>query len=202
MGPPACHAPPDAGPPRDAFKAPHCLGPRGGLRLTVRMYLGDVPPIPVLLVALRDAGGDGTLQLLDGCLVAGRDHVASALAAARRARAADAAQAKDPGLELLRRAAGERQIQKALVFLGVKPGNARLVAAVPLAEGADTAADALAKRLNWRRDDTLLEAEAREGGVAALLDAWSVGEAERAVVPRARWKDLVLERVALTDAWK
>lgn len=159
-----------------------------------RAYEGVVPPIDVLLAALKQEGTKA--QLFDATRVAGHDHLAAALAMAERAAQRGESGARDPGLEFLRYLAGERQIGKALAAMGLRPGRA-VVGALVLDGGAGL--DRVAGRFGWRRDDALLDPAAR-GGADGVLDAWGVDPAERASVPRPL--DLVLERVALTDAWK
>ena len=162
--------------------------------MSFRAYVGDVPSVETLLAALKEEGAKA--QLFDATRVAGADHLAAARAMAERALARGESGARDPGLEFLRFLAGERQIGKALAAMGLRPGPA-VVGAYVLDDGA--ALDRVAARFGWRRDDALLDPAAR-GGADAVLDAWGVGAAERAAVPRPL--DLVLERVALTDAWK
>lgn len=162
--------------------------------MTFRAYEGEVPTIDVVLSALKQEGAKA--QLFDAARVAGHDHLAAALAMAERAAARGGSGARDPGLEFLRFLAGERQIGKALAVMGLKPGRA-VVGALVL--GAPDALDRVAARFGWRRDDALLDPKARQGD-DAVLDLWGIAPAERALVPRPL--DLVLERVALTDAWK
>ncbi|HEX2021832.1 MAG TPA: KEOPS complex subunit Cgi121, partial [Candidatus Thermoplasmatota archaeon] len=103
--------------------------------------------------------------------------------------------ASDLATETLVYAAGERQIGRALEKMGLKEG-ARGIAAVAWGPEAEAALDALAAERGWVRDDATLD------GTDAKLDAWGIGAEERAVVPRERWGDLVLERVALVDVLK
>lgn len=159
-----------------------------------RAYEGEVPPIEVLLAALREEGAKA--QLFDATRVAGADHLAAALAMSERAAARGESGARDAGLDFLRFLAGERQIARALAAMGVRPGRG-VIGAFVMDDGG--ALDRVAARFAWQREDALLEPEAR-GGLEHVLDAWGIPLAERAAVPRP--VDLVLERVALTDAWK
>ena len=128
------------------------------------------------------------VQLLRADRVYGADHLRHAAALAARAIAEGRARTNDVATETLLYAAGERQIGKALAFLGIVEG-VRAVAAVSWGPAWTPPA-------GWTRDDAALD------GGPAVLDAFGIGEAERAMLPRERWGDLVLERVALTDAWK
>jgi len=127
------------------------------------------------------------VQLLRADRIYGVDHLRHAAALAARAFAEERARSADVATETLLYAAGERQIGKALAFLGLEEG-ARAVAVVAFASWVPPA--------TWTRDDGAL------AGGAHVLDAFGIGATERAMLPRERWGDLVLERVALTDVLK
>ena len=50
--------------------------------------------------------------------------------------------------------------------------------------------------LRWIRDDDAI------AGGTQVLDAFGIGEVERSMLPRERWVELVMERVALADVLK
>lgn len=153
-----------------------------------RAYRGEVRDLPALVARIRGQ----PFQLLRADRVYGADHLRHAAALAARALAQRRARSADLATETLVYAAGERQVQRALAFLGLHEG-AREIAAVAW----DAAAlDALARGEGWTRDDALLEGDER------ALDAFGIGEAERGMLPRARWGELILERVALSDVLK
>lgn len=152
-----------------------------------RAYSADIRDVPALVKRIPPH-----VQLLRADRVYGRDHLALAAQLAGRAIAEGRGRSTELATETLVYAAGERQIGKALAFLGLHEG-ARGVAAVAW----DPAAlDVLAKREGWQREDALLE------GDESVLDAFHVSSAERALFPPERWGDLILERVALTDVLK
>lgn len=154
----------------------------------VRSYHGEVRELPALLARVRGA----PLQLLRADRVYGADHLRHAAQLAARAVAEGRSRSADLPTETLVYAAGERQVHKALAMLGLAPGM-RAIAVVAW----DTAAlDALARDEGWTRDDALLD------GDAAVLDAFGVSLEERAMLPRERWVELILERVALVDVLK
>ena len=130
------------------------------------------------------------LTLLRADRVYGRDHLLHAAALAERAVAEGRARSADVQTETLLYAAGERQIGKALDFLGLRDG----MDAVAVVAWSDP--EPLARALGWTRDDAVLE------GGPSVLDAFGVGEEERAMLPPERWAELVLEKVALTDVLK
>lgn len=128
--------------------------------------------------------------LLRADRVYGPDHLAHAAALAARAVGEGRARSADVATETLLYAAGERQIQKALDLVGLREGT-RGVAVVSWADFAP-----VARELGWTREDAVLE------GDAGVLDAFGVTAEERAMFPRERWGDLILERVALVDVLK
>jgi KEOPS complex subunit Cgi121 len=132
------------------------------------------------------------IQLLRADRVCGRDHLLHAARLAARAIAENRARTADLPTETLLYAAGERQVGKALTFLGLHPGTTAIAAVAWNKE----ALDALAHAEGWTRDDTLLE------GGPAVLDAFNIPAEERAMLPPERRDELILERVALVDVLK
>jgi KEOPS complex subunit Cgi121 len=153
----------------------------------IHAYRGKVGDVKALL-----ARAPRNVQLLRADRVYGRDHLLLAARLAAKALAQDRARSVDLPTETLLYAAGERQVGKALAFLGLQPGTIA-IAAVAWDPGA---LDAFARAEGWARDDALL------AGGPAVLDAFGVGAEERAMLPPSRWDELILERVALTDVLK
>lgn len=154
----------------------------------VRGYRGDVGDVRALLA------GAPRVQPMRADRIHGADHLRLAALLADRAVAQGRARSADLATETLLYAAGERQVGRALERLGLEPGAARAVALVAWADAADV--DAWAARAGWTRDDEVLD------GDDSVLEAFGIGADERALVPRERWGDLVLERVALVDVLK
>jgi KEOPS complex subunit Cgi121 len=163
----------------------------------VRGYVAPhgVGDVRALLAALRDheATHAARIQPLRADRVHGEDHLRLAALLARRAVDGGRARAADLSAETMLYAAGERQVSRALEKMGLRP-ETREVAVV--AWGRGDAVDAWAAACGWRRDDAVL------AGDDAVLDAFGVTAEERALVPREKWGDLVLERVALVDVLK
>ena len=162
---------------------------------TLRAYQATVGDVPSLLRRLAQARGALPVQLLRADRVHGADHLRLAAMLAARALAEGRARAADLPTETLLYAAGERQVGKALAFLGLAEG-VQGVAALAWGAEAEAALDAFAVAEGWTRDDGLL------AGGPDVLDAFGVTAEERAMFPRSRWGDLVLERVALVDVLK
>lgn len=165
--------------------------------VAVRAWRAEVRDVPALLARLRahaEASG-APIQLVRADRVHGAQHLRHAARLAALALAQGRSRASDLPTETLLYAAGERQIGKAIAALGLEAGAAG-VAAVAWGPRAEAALDAWAAQEGWARDDALLE------GDRSVLDFFGVTPEERAVVPPARWGDLVLERVALVDVLK
>ena len=154
----------------------------------LRAYRGAIDDLPALVARIRGQ----PYQLLRADRVYGADHLRHAARLAARAIERDRARGADLATETLLYAAGERQVHKALALLGLAT-DTRAIAAIAWDEAA---LDALAHDEGWSRDDALLE------GDESVLDAFGVSDAERAMIPRARWGDLILEKVALLDVAK
>lgn len=155
----------------------------------IRGYRGQVRDLPALLA--RVAALPAPVQLLRADRVYDADHLRHAAALAARAFAEGRARTGAIGTETLLYTAGERQIGRALAFMGLQEGTTA-IAALSWGEGLDP----LAAAEGWVRDDAVL------AGDAAVLDAFGITETERAMLPPERWGDLVLERVALVDVLK
>ena len=158
----------------------------------VRGYRGSVPDVRALVDRVRELGAP--VQLVRADRVYGRDHLLLAAELAARAVAEGRARANDVATETAVYAAGERQIGRALAFIGLTR-DVDEIAAVVWDDGGD-ALDTLASEMGWARDDAVLDGDARS------LAAFGVSDVERAMLPPARWGDLVLERVALVDVLK
>lgn len=152
----------------------------------VRGYRAQVADVRALVT--RAAG----VTLVRADRVYGRDHLLHAASLAKRAVEQGRARSADVATETMLYAAGERQIHKAIARMGLAEGM-RHVAAVSIEPGR---LDELAMQERWIRDDAVMD------GGEAVLDAFGITEKERAMVPRERWQDLVLERVALVDVLK
>lgn len=154
----------------------------------IRAYHATIRGLPALLARVRGQ----PIQLLRADRVYGADHLRHAASLATRAIAQGRARSVDLATETLLYAAGERQVHKAIAILGLVEGTTGIAAVA----WDDAALDAVAREQGWARDDALLD------GSEATLDALGISAAERAMVPRARWSDLVLEKVATVDVLK
>ncbi len=135
--------------------------------------------------------------LFDADRLTGRDHVEAALRHAWRSWAGGEPIANSIEMEALLYAAGTRQCQTASSF-GIHPGeNRSYIAVCPPAPGIR---DRLAGLVRFVDDDP--EEEIDPAKRARLADLFSITPEEVAVVGEARFRDLVLERVALLDVYR
>lgn len=134
--------------------------------------------------------------LFDADRLAGRDHVEAALRHACRSWTGGEAIANSLEMEALLYAAGTRQCQVASSF-GIHPGeNRSYVAVCPPAPGVR---DRLASLLRFVDED---REEIDPAKRARLADLFSITPEEVAVVGEERFRELVLERVALLDVYR
>ena len=135
-------------------------------------------------------------QAMDAEAVCGREHAVSALLHASRAHAAGRGLARTLGTEWALCVAGVRQVGVALERVGVRKGTATFAIMLSFEGDAMPPEEAVAAFLRGtglERDDSVLAP--KEGALRRL----GVGDAELRAVPRERWTDLALERVALLD---
>lgn len=187
-----------------------------------RVVLDTAPPeeataarrfagVDALVDHLAAVGADHgvVVQALDAGLVAGHDHLESAVAHANRAVARGEAVADDRGVEVLCYAAGVRQIDRALE-LGVDPGPGVRDVVVVVDEGR-VGVPATQAPLGGPGDEAAAAAAVAEALVPAstlgtatadaLAERFDVTDAERAATD-ASLETLVRERVALLDVRK
>jgi KEOPS complex subunit Cgi121 len=142
-----------------------------------------------------------TIQAIDADLVVSHKHLVFAAEKALAAFGEGRNVAKNPGLEILRYASGERQIGRALA-MGVSP-TTRRIALVVVGEKQNGSrapsfpdADELATVIE---PDGLLEIAFDP---KAVRETFHITDDEITAVGEGRIPDLVLERVALVDTYR
>lgn len=152
---------------------------------------GEIASVDAFLARLQKEAGrrDLEVQAFDADMVFGEDHLRTALEHADRAFRRGTNRASQRLVEVLRYAAGERQIAAALEKMGVKEGGSEVVLLVRGEEDVE----GLVGALGLERDDRLI------AGQTERLVAYGITEEEARTVPPERVFDLVLERVALVD---
>jgi KEOPS complex subunit Cgi121 len=143
------------------------------------------------------------IQALDAAVVYGKDHLISATKHAQRAFEQGTNTTNSLALEILLYAAGERQIQKAIIKMGVKKGK-QGVAFVLIDElkrksdkkTYDSIVDKLLRVFYLTPDDKVLE------GDQDTLKRFGITDQELLTLPENKYGDLILEKVALVDVIK
>lgn len=144
------------------------------------------------LEALREAQDRQgcVIQAMDASVMVSEQHAALAAEKAARAFAEKRNVAKDQGLEILRYASGQRQIERAL-SMGVSEASER-VALIVMENGTSLDVSDIIDLDDagpcWSRE--------------AVKEAFEIGDTEIEAAGEERIPDLVLERVALTDAYR
>ena len=149
-----------------------------------------------LISAVRElsAASGCIIQAFDADLVVSERHIRFAAEKALEAFSRERNIAKDPGMEIMRYASGERQIERAF-FMGVGPGTRRIALAIATANGT---------RLP---DEEELSRLIRPDGMgarlspSAVMKEFNISETEISLVGEQRIEDLVIERVALVDTY-
>jgi KEOPS complex subunit Cgi121 len=139
---------------------------------------------------------DMVAQVLDANAVCGRDHLESAFLHAERAMVKGSNLARTMLIEWVLCAAGVRQVDVAFKVVGIRPGTDSFAIMLIADEGLDVSEEAVSSlfsSIGLERDDGVLDC------TEEALRILGVGDAELAAVPRDRWSDLALERVALLD---
>lgn len=136
------------------------------------------------------------IQALDADLVVSERHLVFAARKALLAFACGRNVAKDPGVEILRYASGERQIERALA-MGVSDSTERI--ALVMASPGDGGC--------WPSPAELSVLVASDGlgcsfKSAAVREIFNISPEEIEAVGEARIPDLVLERVALVETYR
>lgn len=136
--------------------------------------------------------------LFDADRLAGRDHAEAALRHARRSWAGGEAIANSFEMEALLYAAGTRQCQVASSF-GIHPGlNRSYIAVCPPVPGVR---EHLADLVRIVSDEPGWE-EIDPAKRARLADLFSITPEEIGVIGEERFRELVIERVALLDVYR
>ena len=147
-----------------------------------------------------------TIQAMDAELIAGEEHIKSAVEKAIRALEREKGITNDLGLEILLYASGRRQIEKAL-GMGVTEGK-KNVAIVIVDERGEKDLEAVAEEVKGGigiEEVPIRELESelsKSNKIERLKEFYNITEDEVNAVGEKKLKMLVLERVALLDVLK
>jgi len=142
------------------------------------------------------------IQLFDADVIYGKNHLISATEHAVRAFARKANTTNSLVMEILLYASGERQLKLAISKMGIKTGKGNVAFAliddIKDAKGkiSDQLTDELIKLVSLKRDDKVLD------GNEDTLRKFGISENEINTVTKAKYGDLILEKVAMVDIIK
>jgi len=166
----------------------------------IRLLFGKpvIRDIGLLISAIKD------MQSLHGCIVQALDadkivserHICFAAEKALKAFAEQRNIAKDAGMEIMRYASGERQIERAL-FMRISDRTERM--ALLLAGSG--------RECDWPNASELsriieLDGQGCSFCIKAVKEAFNISSEELSAVGEERIEDLVIERVALVDTYR
>jgi KEOPS complex subunit Cgi121 len=142
------------------------------------------------------------IQLFDANVIYGKNHLISATEHAIRAFERKANTTNSLVMEILLYASGERQLKLAISKMGIKAGKGNvafvLIDDIKDAKGkiSDQLTDELLKLVSLERDDKVLD------GNEDTLRKFGISESEINTVTKAKYGDLILEKVAMVDIIK
>lgn len=145
---------------------------------------------------------DVVVQVFNADMIYGKNHILSAVKHAIRSHERKNNTTNTLEMEILLYASGERQLKLAIPKMGVKSGDANIafvfVDDIQWASGSlsDKKGVELIKSLNLVRDDSVLN------GNADTLKEFGITSSELKTVTKAKYGDLILEKVARVDIIK
>lgn len=152
-----------------------------------------------------------TIQAMDAGLIAGEEHIKSAVRKALRAVARNKSITNDLSLEIILYAAGKRQIERALE-MGVSEGENKIRVAIVIvdasaSEGKDleVVAGEVTRKTGLQEEpisELELEYKADKKESIKLKEFFGITDLELKAVGENKLKMLVLERVAMLDVLK
>ncbi|MDD4162436.1 MAG: KEOPS complex subunit Cgi121 [Methanothrix sp.] len=152
----------------------------------------------LLISAIKDLQSrhDCIVQALDADKIVSERHICFAAKKAMTAFSEQRNIAKDAGMEIMRYASGERQIERAL-FMGISDRTERI--ALVLAGSGSECSWPDASELS-----RIVELDGRSCSFCAkaVIEAFNISSEELRAVGKERIEDLVIERVALADTYR
>jgi KEOPS complex subunit Cgi121 len=143
------------------------------------------------------------IQAFDATVIYSKDHLISAATHAKRAFLQGTNATNSLALEILLYAAGERQIQKAIKKVGVKKGEQQIVFLITDSadqKGKKSIDKAVIRRILKTFQLTTDEQELKADG--ETLKRFGITEIELSTIPKEKYGDLILEKIALVDVIK
>ena len=136
------------------------------------------------------------VQVFNADMIYGKNHIISAVEHAVRAIEGKTNTTNSLSMEIMLYASGERQLKLAIPKMGVKKGKGNIAFVFTNGKISDKTVDDLLKELALKRDDKILE------GDKDTLKKFGLKDNEIETVTKAKYGDLILEKVALVDIIK
>jgi KEOPS complex subunit Cgi121 len=139
------------------------------------------------------------IQTFNADLIYGENHIISAVEHAIRAMNQKTNTTNSLEMEILLYASGERQLKLAIPKMGVKKGKANIVLVLikdTNGKISDRMIGELLELLSFNRDDEVIE------GDESKLKKFGISKDEMKTVTKAKYGDLILEKVAMVDIIK
>jgi KEOPS complex subunit Cgi121 len=155
-----------------------------------------------IISALREIGSRHgcTIQALDADFVVSEEHLLFAAEKAMSAFSEGRNVAKDLGVEMLRYASGERQIERALC-IGISSSTERMVLIMVAGKGNGSGVSSFPDT-SGLSDIIEPDDQGISFNAEAVKEAFHISDEEIRAVGKTRISDLVLERVALVDTYR
>ena len=137
------------------------------------------------------------IQLFDADLIFGEKHIISAFKHAKRSINQKTNTTNSLEMELMLYAAGERQLKLAIPKMGINEGKSNLAIVFIGKDGKlNQIVQSFFEHFKLKRDDKVLE------GDENTLKKFGLTDEEIGTVAKAKYQDLILEKVALVDIIK
>jgi len=160
---------------------------------------GNIKDIDVFLKQIQSFAkkNNVVIQVFDADVIYGKNHLVSAAEHSIRAFERKTNTTNSLDKEILLYAAGERQLKLAIPKMGVKKDRKNIAfVLVNNKKSYATLTDELLKILDLKRDEKVLE------GNQEKLRKFGITEKELKTVTKAKYGDLILEKVAMVDIIK
>jgi len=159
---------------------------------------GNIQSVDSFLEKLESFAKDHTLviQAFNADVIYGKNHIISAFEHAIRAMEGKTNTTNSLSMEILLYSSGERQLKLAIPKMGVRKGKANIVFVFAEGKVSDQIISDMLSKLSLVRDDNIID------GNIDTLKKFGISEDEINTVTKAKYGDLILEKVAMVDIIK
>ena len=159
---------------------------------------GDIPNVDKFLQEIGSFAQNNNVvvQAFDADVIYGKNHLVSAVEHAVRAMDRKTNTTNSLEMEILLYASGERQLKIAIPKMGVRKGKVTVAFVFTEEKISDQTINELLEQLSLVRDDEVIE------GNIDTLKKFGISDNEIKTVTKAKYGDLILEKVAMVDIIK